>query len=94
MENNGEPLWATELRKFTEFSLGKLGERLTSKIDGLDQRLTLKIDGLDQRLTRKVENIDVRITNQLEALATDVAQVKDDVCEIKNRLTAIEHPLN
>jgi outer membrane murein-binding lipoprotein Lpp len=75
METNGAPLWAQELRKFTEVSLKNLDKRLNMRIS--DHGASI------ERLTRKIEHMDVRITTRLDALSTDVAQLRGDVDGLK-----------
>ncbi len=97
MEDNGAPVWAQELRKFTEFSLGRLEERLGDRMDSFEERLIHRMDSFEGRLTRKVENMETRIDDRfvelqghVREMRTDVVALKDDVAEITLRLQAVE----
>jgi hypothetical protein len=50
MERDETPVWAQELRQFTEFSLGTLERRLNAKMDSFENRVTRKIDNTDLRI--------------------------------------------
>jgi hypothetical protein len=75
MERDETPLWARELRAFTEFSLGQLESRLTktfdARLDGFEERLGglgARMDGFESRVTRKIDNMDQRIAERFERL--------------------------
>jgi hypothetical protein len=64
MESNGAPLWAQELRKFTEFSLGRIDER-PRKLEHMDVRITAQLDALKTdggQVRNGVDEIGVRLT--------------------------------
>jgi outer membrane murein-binding lipoprotein Lpp len=90
MESNGAPVWAQELRAFTEFSLGKLEQRLTASIATMDERSRLRTNSLETRLTRKIENMDVRIQDKLDVLSSDVAVLKTDVAVLKTDVAVLK----
>ena len=66
-------------RRFVE-----LEERLDNKIDALGQRLDNKIDALGQRLDSKIEALDVRMDRVESALATILAEFKEDREKVRN----------
>jgi hypothetical protein len=76
MESDKTPLWARELRAFTEFSLGQLESRLTKtfdlRLDDVEHRIGARMDAFESRVERKIDNMDQRIAERFERLESKI----------------------
>lgn len=77
--------------KYAEFVADLVGERLDTKLDGVETRLTAKIDEVDQRLSGRLDRVETELrtlTTTVTALGHGVARLYTITESLEKTMTA------
>ena len=77
--------------KYAEFVADLVGERLDTKLDGVETRLTAKIDDVDQRLGGRLDRVETELrtlTTTVTALGHGVARLYTITESLEKTMTA------